>query len=126
LGWQLQDQDRRASRFKQVETKPQNHKTITMDFYIVNEIDRPCEQHIAEMRGDGKFYYIHPELRDVKSYHGMTPSKPVKLSDFGIEVDITGGLFHGIQSGKSIAQYPESGKTRHWQGLSRFSFRVTK
>ncbi len=59
-------------------------------FFIVNDFDRPDEERIAGKGKDGKFYYIHPSLRDVKLYHDMTPTNPTPLEDFGIRWMVDG------------------------------------
>lgn len=88
-------------------------------FYIVNGFDRPCERLIAERRADGLLYYVHPELRDQKSYHGMSAEESVPVADFGIQLSIEDGMLHGIQIYDSRAIYPD-GRGRRWQGSSRF------
>lgn len=88
-------------------------------FYIVNGFDRPCERLIAERRADGLLYYVHPELRDQKSYHGMSAEEAVPVADFGIQLSIEDGILQGIQTCDSRAIYPD-GRARRWQGSSRF------
>lgn len=94
-------------------------------FFIVNRYDRPSEEHIAERRADGKFYYIHPHLRDQKQFHGMTPSDPTPLEAFGLLVDVKAGIFVGALSNElpHTATYGD-GRKRHWQGRGTFSFDI--
>lgn len=91
-------------------------------FFIVNAFDRPCERLIAQLK-DGKLYYIHPELVDNKSYHGMSTVDAVPVEDFGIQLRIENGTLHGIHIFDSRAIYPD-GRGRRWQGSSQFSVRL--
>lgn len=90
-------------------------------FFIVNDHDRPSEHHLAERRADGKFYYVHPDLWDVKAFHGMTPTSPTPVKEFGITVEIRHGLLRGDNEFDSRATYRD-GRPRRWQGARRFSF----
>lgn len=91
-------------------------------FYIVNHVDRPCEEHLAEKRSDGKFYYVHPSLRGHRIFWGMTPELPVHVEDFGILVDVKAGVLVGIlDESIDTARYPD-GLKRKWQGKRMFSF----
>jgi hypothetical protein len=87
-------------------------------FYIVNEFDRPSEKLIAEKREDGKFYYIHPDL---KSWPGMSPTDPTPLSAFGVVFTITNGEICGDACRETSATYKD-GRPRKWQGSPDFSF----
>ena len=93
-------------------------------FYIVNDFDRPEVETIAEKREDGKFYYIHPKLKEEKMYWGMTPhNAATPLEDFGIQVKLKNGVFEGEMTkylpGKAC--YGD-GKPRKWQGTQYFQF----
>jgi hypothetical protein len=90
-------------------------------FFIVNVHDRPSAKHIAERRADGKFYYVHPALRNEKRYWGMNPEKPTPLEDFGIRWLIEEGRFHGKRIDPSRATYYD-GRLRKWQDDDEFSF----
>ena len=90
-------------------------------FFIVSDYDAPNSHTIAERRADGKFYYIHPTLANEKEYHGMTPSNPTPLEDFGIRWLIEDGQFKGALLDVSRAKYSD-GKARKWQGMKKFSF----
>lgn len=94
-----------------------------MKYYIVNEYDRPDGERIAEKRENGKFYYMHPSLRNVKQFHGMTPTNPTPIEDFGIVWSVVDGVFHGKLTNPSIATYKD-GKPRRWQGWEEFSFKL--
>lgn len=89
--------------------------------FIVNVYDRPSELFIAERRKDGKYYYVHPDLRREKRYWGMEPENPTPLERFGIEVEIKDGNLHGKKVAKSEAEYTD-GRRRLWQGSPEFSF----
>ena len=91
--------------------------------FIVNDYDRPEAKTIAEKRSNGQSYYIHPGLRGDKKYHGMTPSNPTPLEDFGIRWTIENGEIYGEQSDPSVATYKD-GKPRKWQGETTFIFPI--
>ena len=88
-------------------------------FFIVNQVDRPCERLIAERRGD-KLFYVHPELAGKKEYHGMSMNDAVDVQDFGFELVVEGNELRGTQVYDSRAIYPD-GKGRRWQGSQQFS-----
>ena len=90
-------------------------------YFIVNTYDRPDERHIAIKRDDGKFYYVHPDLRDNKTYHGMTPSNPTPLEDFGIEWAEEEDMLFGTLCRKPTATY-QDGRIRYWQDKPHFHF----
>ena len=94
---------------------------IGSGFFIVNDFDRPDEERIAQRRADGKFYYIHPTLREVKRYWGMTPANPTPLESFGISIALIDGKFRGCHDTESTATYRD-GRHRRWQGEHLFSF----
>ena len=91
------------------------------EFFIVNDFDRPWEELITERRSDGLLYYIHPRLRNKREYHGMNPTNPTPLKDFGITVEVEDGQFKGQYTHSPSATYRD-GKLRRWQGSTHFSF----
>jgi hypothetical protein len=91
-----------------------------MKLRIVNSMDRPCPRLVAEERADGLLYYIHPDIRDNKSYHGMSAAEATPLEHFGFEVEVHPGFILCVQVRKSTATYP-SGASREWQGNSYFT-----
>jgi len=95
-------------------------------FYIVNTYDRPSEDYIAEKRSDGKFYYVHPRLKNVKMYWGMTPEQPTPIEDFGIRVAQLDGMLYGARDPEmpKTAAYSD-GRPRKWQGAGIFEFRYS-
>jgi len=87
-----------------------------MQFFIVNDCDRPSPRHVTYADGDYLFY-LHRSLENfgkMTKRHGSTP-----LEDFGIEAEeIEGGiLFNKVRP--SVATYPD-GRPRDWQGAERF------
>jgi len=96
-------------------------RLVLPELFIVNVYDRPSEGFIAERRADGKFYYVHPDLRREKRYWGMEPENPTPLKRFGIEVEIKEGKLNGKKVAKSGAEYTD-GRRRLWQGSPVFSF----
>lgn len=89
-------------------------------FFIVDQLDRPCELNIAERGEDGLFRYIHPVRRDMQP---MSPAHPTPVEDFGVQMLITGHRFSGCVRGESRAAYSD-GRPRRWQGASNFSFEM--
>lgn len=89
--------------------------------FITNDMDRPCERLITELRDDGLLYYIAPEMQ--KDWHdkGMSPQRATPLSHFGIHVAVVGGILHGQYLTEESAHYPD-GNPRSWQGSLNFSF----
>lgn len=75
------------------------------------------------MRDDGKLYYIHPELKHIKHYHGMPADLATPLEDFGIKVEFIGNCLEGSKTEKSKAKYSD-GKPREWQGQTKFSIPI--
>lgn len=89
-------------------------------FYIVNTFDRPYERLIAEAR-KGMLFYVHPEMQAEWKDVPMSMDEATPLEDFGIEVTINEGVFHGDWNKRSTATYP-NGRRRFWQGHPQFSF----
>jgi hypothetical protein len=91
----------------------------------VNTTDRPSEEHLAERRADGKFYYVHPKLRDVKMHWGMKPINPTPVESFGMMVDVKAGILVGArdETAEVTATYSD-GRPRRWQGSRMFAFRI--
>ena len=99
-----------------------NHRNQVMtpnQLFIVNDFDRPQAKHIARQGRHGKFFYVHPLLRNVKQFHGMTPTDPTPVSDFGISLEIRDGAIYGKLDRESVATYRD-GKPRKWQCESEF------
>ena len=90
-----------------------------MKLYIVNRVDRPDARHVARERG-GKLYYVHPDLRNVKTYHGMSMQDATPLEDFGVLYAVRNGKITAEQLTFSGATYSD-GKPRQWQGEKFFT-----
>ena len=93
-------------------------------FFVVNTYDRPSEEHIAQKRADGKFYYVHPRLKNVKLYWGMTPENPTPIEAFGLRIALMDGMLYGATDPRlpKTAAYSD-GRPRKWQGAKSFEFR---
>jgi len=93
-------------------------------FYIVNEFDRPCPEHVCIKRGD-RLFYIHPILRDDTAFLKGIPiredSTPVE--DFGFDIKSTGDIVSFNKTNESKATY-EGGDKRLWQGEAAFTIRI--
>lgn len=84
-------------------------------YAIINDVDRPYERLVVQLKDDGKYYYMHPDLKD----HGsMSPrDTTTNLTDFGIDIIEKGNKVKFIKTLSSIARYSD-GRTRNWQGES--------
>jgi len=87
-------------------------------FFIVNDVDRPCEELIAERRGN-KLVYIKD-----KNWPAMIVTKwTVSVEDFGIKLTESGGWLHGEKIGPSASRYYD-GRIRGWQWEPRFKIKL--
>lgn len=91
-------------------------------FFILNDCDRPCKENIAELRGDGKYYYIHPCQKGFFP-KGLRARTPTSLEEFGLNVKLENGWLSATITGVSQAKY-EDGISRKWQGCDSFSFEI--
>lgn len=91
--------------------------------YIVNNIDRPSADLLAE-EIDEKLYYIHPRLRFNEQYRGMDMERSTPAEDFGLTIKWDGRMVFGELTHESCAKYP-NGKPRYWQGSTEFRFFVS-
>lgn len=92
-----------------------------LEFYIVNDVDRPCPEHVAQRRGD-RIHYIHRDLRDREAYsEGFPLDRATPLGDFGIEVVADGpsGIAKFVLRRNCTATYAD-GRPRKWQGRTMF------
>ena len=94
------------------------------EFFIVNTVDRPCEDMIAFKREDGKLCYASSEPR-LRGYDGMDASRATPLGDFGLDIDIRNGRLVGRVVRGSTARYPD-GLPRPWQGSNEFDVPLRK
>lgn len=91
-------------------------------FYIINDVDRPDQEHVVQRLGDTqKGAYIHQRLRNWNKKNGnfqIVDSCP-NIKDFGFDIKISGGraIFNKVRP--SVVKYRD-GSTRHWQGFSCF------
>lgn len=88
-------------------------------FYIVNDVDRPCEQHVAQLTGPkkDKLRYIHESLRDWDEMDLREESTPVE--EFGFEIKRAHDRIMFFKTKHSSVFYPGGGR-RLWQGGSFF------
>ncbi len=94
-----------------------------MIFYIVNDVDRPDDRHVAQFVKDDELEYLHPDLRDwgrldLEESHAT-------LDEFGFNVVIKEGEATFKKVRESIARYRD-GKKRNWQGEYNFTLHVKK
>lgn len=94
------------------------------EFFIVNTVDRPCEDMIAFKQPDGSLAYA-ADIQRLRGYDGMDASRATPLGDFGLDVDIRNGRLVGRVVRGSTARYP-NGSTRPWQGSREFDMLLRK
>ena len=82
-----------------------------IDFYIINEFDKPCRDLIVYRKNDtGK--YIDKTKREEYTFNDF--SRAVNLQDFGFTI-LENDLYYLLEKNKqTIAKYPD-GKLRQWQ-----------
>lgn len=94
-------------------------------FFIVNEVDRPTQSLIAELRG-GKLHYIAENLID---FPPMFPDRATPLERFGVGLHLreteTERILTGSIFGPSQATY-QGGTPRPWQGSPHFTINIDK
>jgi hypothetical protein len=91
------------------------------NLFIVNEVDRPTEHSLAELR-DGKLYYIHPVTWRAHAT-GMTTKHAQPLESLGVSVERRGRHITGVAVGESTV-YNQKGKLRVWEGASKFALDI--
>lgn len=94
------------------------------ELYIVNDMDRPSEDHIAEER-DGLLYYVHPRLARDWAGQGMSKERATHVASFGIALTREAFLLSGEKLFPSVATYSD-GKPREWQGSPEFQFALPR
>lgn len=94
------------------------------EFFIVNTVDRPCEDMIAFKLPDGRLAYA-TDIPRLRGYDGMDASRATPLGDFGLDIDIRNGRLIGRIVRGSTARYP-NGLTRPWQGSREFDVLLRK
>lgn len=93
-------------------------------FFIVNEVDRPCERLIAEKRGEFLFY-IHPDMQEDWHDCPMETKDATPLESFGVVAQADGKHFFGVLFPKRAAATYFNGEPRKWQGSAIFRFKYT-
>ncbi len=92
-------------------------------YYIVNEIDKPCERLVMQ-RVDGGLYYLDPRTRaanDANFIDCLETATP--LEDFGFQIIESNGLVRFEKINDSVAKY-SNGTIRQWQGEIRFAYKT--
>ena len=87
-------------------------------YAIVNDIDSPAPNHIAQLVG-GRYYYMSRKSDPrMKEFDGMNPSSPTAIEDFGFAILERGPTVTFSLIRDSIAIYPDR-KPRRWQHDAR-------
>lgn len=91
-----------------------------IEYFIVNEFDRPWSECLAAYGTDGLLYYVHPRTRSGNPA-GMHDADATNAREFGITLTLENGVLRGRKTGDSVARYPD-GSPRRWQGEDAFAF----
>jgi len=96
-----------------------------MEFYIVNEFDKPCPRHVTQLIGDSRLDYIHTDLRGWEKKNGVMvlSNESTNLKDFGFTVRINQNMAIFTQTSESIATYCD-GTPRRWQDTTNFQLQI--
>lgn len=98
-------------------------------FFIMNDFDRPDQEHVVERFSGQKAAYIHPRLRNWNDNNGyfQINEKCTDIEDFGFSIDIYENPDTGVENKAvfcktrpSVATYYD-GRPRHWQGDTNFA-----
>lgn len=92
----------------------QDNNQREYNFVIVNSVDRPSIDHIAQvMPGGGVCRYLHMRLR---YWNPMSTEEAVNIKDFGFgyEVDEKRNMVTFFRTGPSTVKYKD-GTIREWQ-----------
>ncbi len=95
-----------------------------MEFYIVNDLDRPDAQHVAQIINEDfpiELEYLHPDLRDWGKLRYQNQSTNVEHFGFTIDIEENQATFRKIR--ESVAVYKD-GLLRSWQGASEFTLQI--
>ena len=94
------------------------------EFFIVNAVDRPCEDMIAFKQPNGRLAYA-VDIPRLRGYDGMYAGRATPLEDFGLDIDIQNGRLVGRVVRESTARYHD-GSPRPWQGSREFDVLLRK
>jgi len=87
-----------------------------MNFFIINDFDKPYEKLVMVKDGD-LLRYIHPENKSCSPVNICKESTDLK--EFGFDIFVVDGIARFVQSRPSTATYRD-GKPRSWQGAKEF------
>ena len=91
------------------------------DYVILNEVDRPCSRHIAEVNAvyeDGTF---DAEYRNIEydKMKGAFQNRATLVCDFGVDVaEESDGKVVAVPASRDSAARYSDGRPRFWQELS--------
>lgn len=91
-----------------------------MKFYIVNDVDRPCERLLAYDNNEW-LYYFDEELSE-RYKHGFSKERATPVEAFGMKVTETGNHYIFEKICSSFAKYND-GSTREWQDETFFTLK---
>lgn len=89
------------------------------EYYIVNDVDKPSERHVAELVRDVELRYLSEDLR---RWPPMSKARATRMEDFGFVVVEEGNMVRFSKVGESVALYRD-GTLRQWQGAAEFTLR---
>lgn len=92
--------------------------------YIINNVDRPCPEHIVYRRKDGIWGYVDRELNERGYLFGTRlPEEATSLSVFGLQALRYGQRVEVSRVGPSLATYAD-GTYRKWQDVHDFELEL--
>lgn len=84
-----------------------------MEFFIINDVDRPNEDHVVQKVTPIHAEYLSERLRGWGRMEIREESIPIE--DFGFDFFVEGETAFFKKQRPSIAKYSD-GRPRHWQG----------
>lgn len=91
-----------------------------MNFYIVNEHDKPCAR-LLTVEHEGLLYYIDGRY---KNFAAQTMERATEIRAYGFKVtEVDGGVFEFEKVSPESATYAD-GQIRRWQGETSFTMLV--
>ena len=95
------------------------------EFYIINDIDRPCPLLVVQtINKKGDAVYVHKDMKGWNERNGvfnLADRNPSSLKDFGFDIKIRmgGALVSFVKVAASTVLYKD-GEIREWQGEHQF------
>lgn len=103
-------------------TEPED---VSDRLYIINDLDRPCPEHLVHRRKDGVWAYVDREL-DARGFLFSTilRAEATSLQTFGLQALRRGRVVQVRRVGPSTAVYSSDDQPRKWQDVDDFVMRL--